>query len=80
MDHLFAIFVKNDETCKFPKGNLSEFKMNCGIVLLFRAHAPVTDRTRFISLSSAPHSGDRSPSARHKTTESDNGPPYVRKH
>ena len=47
MDHLFAIFVKNDETCKFPKGNLSEFKMNCCIVLLFRAHAPVTDRTRF---------------------------------
>lgn len=80
MDHLFAIFVKNDETCKFPKGNLSEFRMKYRILLSFWAHGPITDRTRPISLFSAPHSGDRSPSARHKTTESDNGLPYVRKH
>lgn len=46
MDHLFAIFVKNDETCKFPKGNLSEIKMKRRILLLFWTHRPVTDRAR----------------------------------
>lgn len=35
MDHLYAIFAKNDENCKFPEGNLSEI------------HRPVTNRARF---------------------------------
>ena len=46
MDHLFAIFVKNDETCKFPRGNLSEIRMKRRVLLLFRTHGPVTERTR----------------------------------